>query len=221
MLTLEQGPSAQLRPPMIGDPAPNFFARTTLGERSIQFFEGRWLVFFSHPADFTPVCTSELIDFANASSAFEAINCDLMALSVDSLFAHLAWIRSLETDFGVNINFPIVEDASMTVARAYGMIHSASSDTTTVRATYVIDPVGIIRAILWYPLTTGRNIDEILRLVKALQLNTEIDMPTPAGWREGDDVLVPAPLTANEMRKSANGAVWYFRKAKQNSGKKK
>ena len=152
----------------INMPAPDFVARTTMGERRLSSYRGRWLVLFSHPADFTPVCTSEFIAFAGLQASFADIGCDLLALSVDSLYSHVAWVRSIRDRFGVGVNFPIAEDPSMAIAAAYGMIPPDAGDSSTVRASFVIDPDGIVRAITWYPMAVGRNVSEILRLVVAL-----------------------------------------------------
>ncbi|MGU3668171.1 peroxiredoxin [Methylobacterium sp. A49B] len=199
-------------PPIIGDAAPNFRARTTMGARMLASYRGRWLVFFSHPADFTPVCTSEFVAFANAYDAFRDIDCDLLALSVDSLSSHLAWKHSIEQRFGVRVPFPIVEDPAMGIARAYGMLPAGSTSSATVRTTFVIDPEGIVRALIAYPLTVGRSIAEILRLVQALQACDASDVSTPEGWRPGDQVLVNPPLTSDEIAQpGAAGQDWYYR----------
>ncbi|AYO83110.1 peroxiredoxin [Methylobacterium brachiatum] len=199
-------------PPIIGDAAPNFRARTTMGTRTLASYRGRWLVFFSHPADFTPVCTSEFVAFANAYDAFQDIDCDLLALSVDSLSSHLAWKHSIEQRFGVRVPFPIVEDPAMGIARAYGMLPAGSTSSATVRTTFVIDPEGIVRALVAYPLTVGRSIAEILRLVQALQACDASDVSTPEGWRPGDQVLVNPPLTSDELAQSGiAGQDWYYR----------
>ncbi|WP_025813177.1 peroxiredoxin, partial [Komagataeibacter kakiaceti] len=162
-----------MRPLRIGDVAPDFQARTTKGEVRLSDFRGRWLVLFSHPADFTPVCTSEFIALARAADRFAALDCALLGLSVDSLYAHLAWLDAIQDRFGVEIPFPLVEDPSMAVARAYGMLDPTAQNSATVRATYVIDPAGTIRALLWYPMTVGRSVDELLRLVAALRRSDE------------------------------------------------
>ena len=199
-------------PPLLHDPAPGFRARTTMGERALSDYRGRWLLLFSHPADFTPVCTSEFVAFAQAADQFEALGCALLALSVDSLFSHLAWVRCIRDHFGVTIPFPIIEDPSMAIARAYGMVAPRAPNAAMVRAVFVIDPAGIIRAITWYPMTTGRNVKELLRLVAALQTTDAGGVSTPEGWRPGDDVILPAPLTVEEMdRRSAEGSDWYYR----------
>lgn len=199
-------------PLTIGCPAPLFSTRTTMGERSLETYRGRWLVFFSHPADFTPVCTSEFIAFSKAHDAFAALNCELLALSVDSLFSHVAWVRSIAENFGVTVSFPVAEDPSMAIAAAYGMIHAGAQDSSTVRATFLIDPSGIIRAILWYPMSTGRSVNEILRLVEALQTCDSDAVSTPEGWRPGDEVIDMPDL---DLRTSgtapASGNTWFFR----------
>ena len=205
-------PPAAVRPPLLHEPAPDFRARTTMGERTLAEYRGKWLLLFSHPADFTPVCTSEFVAFARAADRFGALGCDLLALSVDSLFSHLAWIRSIREQFDVVIPFPIIEDPSAVIARAYGMISSQAPDTGMVRAAFVIDPLGLIRAITWYPMTTGRNVAELLRIVAALQTADEQDVSTPEGWLPGDDVLMPPPLTVDEaLRGAGPGADWYYR----------
>lgn len=185
-----------------------------MGERSLDGYRGRWLVFFSHPADFTPVCTSEFIGFAKAFPKFQEIGCDLLALSVDSLFSHVAWVRSIRDQFGVSIPFPIVEDPSMAIARAYGMIGGDAGDSSTVRATFVIDPDGVIRALTWYPMNIGRNVGEILRLVLALKTSEAEAVMTPEGWLPGEDVIAPAPLTvsdADRVGKNERAEDWYYR----------
>ncbi|NOG74203.1 peroxiredoxin [Roseicella sp. DB1501] len=206
-------PSPERRgPPLLHDPAPAFRARTTMGDRALADYRGQWLLLFSHPADFTPVCTSEFIAFARAAARFEALGCALLALSVDSLFSHFAWIRSIHAQFGVKVPFPIIEDPSMAIARAYGMIAPQAPDAAMVRAVFVIDPEGIIRAITWYPMTTGRNVEELLRLLAALQVSDAHDVSTPEGWRPGDAVILPPELTPEAVfAPQAPGADWYFR----------
>jgi peroxiredoxin (alkyl hydroperoxide reductase subunit C) len=200
-------------PPLLHDHAPDFVTRTTMGERQLSSYRGRWLVFFSHPADFTPVCTSEFIAFAKAYPQFQAAGCDLLALSVDSLFSHLAWARNIQQQFGIEIPFPIAEDAGLQIARAYGMVHPAANSSATVRATFVIDPLGVIRAITWYPMTTGRSIDELLRLVLALQASDEHDALTPENWHPGEPMLETVAATyagANAMANQEGAADWYY-----------
>ncbi|HWX49780.1 MAG TPA: peroxiredoxin [Roseomonas sp.] len=199
-------------PPLLHDPAPDFQARTTMGDRSLADYRGQWLLLFSHPADFTPVCTSEFIAFSKAAGHFEELGCALLALSVDSLFSHFAWIRSIHAQFGVKVPFPIIEDPSMAVARAYGMIAPNAPDASMVRAAFVIDPEGIIRAISWYPMTTGRNVQELLRLVAALQTADAHEVSTPEGWQPGEDVILPPTLTTEAaFADQEHGADWYFR----------
>jgi peroxiredoxin 2/4 len=185
------------RPPLrIGDIAPNFSARTTAGDVSLSQYRGKWLVFFSHPADFTPVCTTEFIALAKAADRFAALNCILLGLSVDSLFSHIAWLRAIREAFGVNINFPVIEDPSMAVGRAFGMIDETSQDSAAIRSTYFIDPEGVIRAITTYPHNVGRSVEEMLRIIAALQRSADDTVLTPEGWHPGDDVLLP-PATAS------------------------
>jgi len=205
--------SGGARLPLLNEPAPAFHARTTHGERGLEDYRGRWLIFFAHPADFTPVCASEFIAFSKAYDRFQELGCDLLGLSVDSLFAHIAWIANIRERFGVEVPFPIVEDPSMAVAGAYGMLHPGAHTSATVRASFVIDPVGIIRAISWYPMNVGRSVEELLRLVTALQTSDRSEVFTPEGWWPGDPVLVPPPLVAaaGKARLPAAGqADWYY-----------
>jgi len=203
-------PPARL--PRIGEPAIPFRVRTTMGERSLQDYRGRWLLLFSHPSDFTPVCTSEFIAFAKLHDQFQSLGCDLMGLSVDSLYAHLAWLRSIREELGVEIPFPIAEDLSMAIASAYGMIHPADADTSTVRATFLIDPAGIVRLLTYYPMATGRNVEELLRALAALQETDASGLATPAGWQRGQDGVLPPPLTVTEAdaRIKAGAPAWYY-----------
>ncbi|MCR5743276.1 MAG: peroxiredoxin [Lachnospiraceae bacterium] len=191
------------RMPMIGDEAPEFRSITTKGKINFpEDYKGRWVVFFSHPADFTPVCTTEFIAFAKRSEEFKAINTELLGLSIDSLHSHLAWAKSIEgIDWKgqgkVSIPFPIVADITMNVARMYGMLQTVAK-TQTIRAVFIIDPDSIIRAILYYPMSTGRNIDEIKRVILSLQKHDADLVSTPANWTPGDDVLMGSPLTLEE-----------------------
>jgi peroxiredoxin (alkyl hydroperoxide reductase subunit C) len=196
--------------PLLNAPAPGFVARTTQGERSLESYRGRWLIFFAHPADFTPVCTSEFVAFARAYDRFQALDCDLLGLSVDSLFAHIAWIGSIEARFGLHIPFPIIEDPSMVIARAYGMLDPAAHTSATVRASFVIDPAGVIRAVTWYPMNVGRSVDELLRLVEALQVSDRAEVFMPEGWQPGQPVLLPPVLTPRGAP-AGDPADWYFR----------
>jgi peroxiredoxin (alkyl hydroperoxide reductase subunit C) len=203
--------------PRINEAAPDFTAQTTQGPLTLSSLKGKWVVLFSHPADFTPVCTTELVEFARRSSEFEAVNAQLIGLSIDSIYAHIAWVRSMEQNFGVKIPYPMIADLDTKVAQLYGMIHPGASTTATVRAVFVIDDKGIIRALIYYPLTNGRNVGEILRLVKALQTSDKNSVSTPVNWEPGEQVIVPAPLTADgaEKRLSEQGMNvkdWYFTK---------
>ncbi len=211
-------PPGSLTPPLLNDLAPDFHARTTTGEISLSDYRGKWVLFFSHPADFTPVCTSEFIAFARASDRFRELNCELLGLSVDSLFSHIAWLRTIREKFGVSVSFPVIEDPSGVIARAYGMIHPNAVDSATVRGVFVIDPHGHIKAIVWYPLTVGRNVDELLRLVAALQVAETYQLSTPEGWKIGGDLLTPPPVTLMETDAAAeNSADWFFKTVKMPS----
>ncbi|MFP4287232.1 MAG: peroxiredoxin [Candidatus Izemoplasmataceae bacterium] len=184
--------------PLIGDKAPSFTAVTTQG--NIDFpkdYEGKWVILFSHPADFTPVCTTEFMTFAKMYDEFKALNTELIGLSVDSLYAHIAWLRTIKEKIeykgmkNMEITFPLIEDISMNVAKKFGMIQPNQSSTQAVRAVFIVDPAGVIRTILYYPLSTGRNFDEIKRIILALQKADKDGVATPADWRPGDDVIVP------------------------------
>lgn len=202
--------------PRLNEPAPDFDAKTSQGRRSLDDYKGRWLVLFSHPADFTPVCTTEFIAFAKAAAEFEKRGCDLLGLSIDSYYAHVAWIRNIKEKFDVDIPFPIIEDLSMTVAHAYGMIQPGASDTSAVRATFLIDPEGILRAMVYYPMSNGRSVDEILRLLIAMQTSDEHGIATPENWHFGDKVIVPPPQTAaaaeTRIGEGYEYVDWYFSK---------
>jgi len=165
--------------PRINEPAPDFEARTTHGVKKLEDYKGKWLVLFSHPADFTPVCTNEFMAFAKRHTDFKALNCELLGLSIDSYYSHVAWIRNIKEKFDVEIPFPIIEDLNMKVARAYGMIHPGAADTSAVRATFVIDPEGVLRAMVYYPMSNGRSIDEFVRLISALQTSDANGVATP------------------------------------------
>lgn len=200
--------------PRINEPAPAFSAKTTHGDRSLEDYKGKWLVLFSHPADFTPVCTTEFIGFAKASEEFKAMNCELLGLSIDSIYSHLAWVQNIKEKFGTEITFPIIDDLSMRVATAYGMIHPGASDTSAVRATFIIDDKGILRAMIYYPMTNGRSVPEVLRLVRALQTSLKYGVATPENWQPGDKVLVGSPKTVAEVEKRLSEGLettdWYF-----------
>ncbi|MDC3418161.1 peroxiredoxin [Aquibacillus salsiterrae] len=203
--------------PRIGDSAPQFEATTTQGTIKLEDYKGSWLILFSHPADFTPVCTTEFVAFQGIYPQLRELNTELLGLSVDSLPAHIAWIRNIEEKQNVKIEFPVIADLSKDVAIKYGMIHPGESTTETNRAVFVIDDKQVIRAIIYYPLTTGRNMDEILRLVKALQTTEVHKVSTPAGWVPGEKVVVPPPASQQlaEERvadKELEVVDWYFAK---------
>ncbi|MEV5738541.1 peroxiredoxin [Microbispora rosea] len=187
------------RLPLIGDRAPDFEAESTHGPVRLADYAGRWLVLFSHPADFTPVCTTEFVAFADLAEAFAARGVALLGNSVDSVHSHLAWTRAIEDRLGVKIPFPIIADLDTRVSRAYGMLHPKASATAAVRAVFVIDPESVVRAILYYPMNAGRMVPEILRLVEALQTADRDGVSCPANWRPGDDVLLGAPKTEAEV----------------------
>ncbi len=204
--------------PRIGEPAPAFEAITTHGMLKLEDFKGSWLVLFSHPADFTPVCTTEFIAFAEIYPELKKRGTELLGLSVDSVTSHIAWVRNIVEKIGVKIPFPIIADLNKEVAAAYGMVHPGQSATATVRCVFVIDPNQIVRLMLYYPLTTGRNMDEIIRIIDALQAADEHKVATPANWRPGDMVVVPPPGTqemAEERLKQGYECIdWYLCKKK-------
>ena len=188
------------RLPLIGEKAPSFKAETTQGPISFpDDFKGHWVVFFSHPADFTPVCTTEFMTFASMQPEFEKLNCKLLGLSIDSTYSHIAWLRTIKEKIqykdmkNVEVNFPVISDLTMDVSRAFGMLQPAASSTQAVRAVFIIDPKAVVRAILYYPLSNGRNMDEVKRLLLAMQYSDKHGIATPANWQPGEDVIVPPP----------------------------
>jgi peroxiredoxin (alkyl hydroperoxide reductase subunit C) len=187
--------------PRLNEPAPDFSALTTHGPKRLSDYtgDGKWVLLFSHPADFTPVCTTEFISFARLTPEFEKRGVQLIGLSIDSVPAHLAWIRDIQETFGEQVRFPVIADLDMKVAQQYGMVHPGASTTAAVRAVFLIDPKGILRAMLYYPLTTGRPMAELLRLVTALQTTDANGVSTPACWNPGEPVVVPAPATAQAL----------------------
>jgi peroxiredoxin 2/4 len=187
--------------PVIGEPAPEFEAETTHGPIKLADLKGKWVVLFSHPADFTPVCTTEFLAFASIYDELKTLNVQLVGLSVDSISAHLAWVHAIREKMGVQIPFPIIADLNMKIAHRYGMIHPGQSSTATVRCVFFIDDKGIMRAMIYYPLQNGRFMPEILRLIRALQTTDTYKVSTPANWQPGDKVVVPPPKTAAEMEK--------------------
>jgi peroxiredoxin 2/4 len=194
---MEEG-QVQITMPRIGDPAPEFKAMTTQGEINFPSdYKGKWSILFSHPADFTPVCTSEFMTFATMEKQFNEAGCDLIGLSIDGLFSHIAWLRTIKEKIDykgmkdVEVKFPLIDDISMNVAKKYGMIQPNEDTTKAVRAVFFVDPKGIIRTIIYYPLSLGRNFDELYRVLIALKTADEFGVATPADWRPGDDVIVP------------------------------
>ena len=200
------------RMPLIGDDAPEFKATTTQGVINFPSdYKGKWVILFSHPADFTPVCTSEFMTFARMQPEFKALNTELIGLSVDSLYAHIAWLRTINEKIEWNgmknmeVTFPLIEDISMNVANKFGMIQPNQSNTQAVRAVFIIDPKAKIRTILYYPLSTGRNMDEIKRIILALQKADSEGVATPADWRPGDDLIVPPAGTCGTAKDRVEG----------------
>jgi len=200
--------------PRLGQPAPAFQAETTHGAIRLADFAGSWLILFSHPADFTPVCTTELVAFAQIAPELRKRNVELLGLSIDSTYSHIAWVRAIEQQFKTTIPFPIIADLNKEIATLYGMIMPGESKTETSRCVFVIDPNGILRAMIYYPLTTGRNTDEILRLIDALQTTDKHGVATPANWRSGDKVILPPPKTiegaAERLKAGYECTDWFF-----------
>jgi len=202
----------------LNGPAPDFKANTTQGEIQLSTWQpGKWVILFSHPADFTPVCTTEFVEFAKRYDDFEKKNVALIGNSIDSVYSHIAWTRNIEEKFGVQIKFPVIADLDQKVAQLYGMVHTPASATATVRCVYFIDPNRIVRAMIYYPLNVGRNFDEIMRVVDALQFADKNKLACPANWKPGDDAIVPAPMTAKGAAervqdKSVKVTDWYLSK---------
>lgn len=211
--------------PRIGEKAPSFKAVSTQGEINFpEQYSGDWVVLFSHPADFTPVCTSEFMTFAKLEKDFADLNCKLVGLSVDGLYSHIAWLRTIKEKIeykgmkNIEVKFPLIEDITMEVAQKYGMIQPGESSTKAVRAVFIIDPKGIIRTIIYYPLsTTGRNFAELLRVLVALQTADNFSVATPADWQPGDDVIVPPAGSCGVAKDRMDGAEdgvtcydWFF-----------
>ena len=201
-------------PLLLDRPVPGFTARSTLGPLSLEDYRGQWVILFAHPADFTPVCTSEFVALQRHYGEFRKRQCALVGLSVDSIYSHVAWVRNIEEKFGVSIEFPIVEDISMSISRAYGMLDEASDSTATVRCVFFIDPEGILRAKIFYPMQVGRSATEILRTLVALQSVDQFErMATPEGWQPGEALVPLAPTTlaeAEEAEAQAGAPAWYF-----------
>lgn len=213
MTTIEE-PEVRAALPRLNEPAPAFEAVTTHGKLRLADFEGSWLILFSHPADFTPVCTTEFIAFAEIYPELQKRGCELIGLSIDSLYSHIAWVRNIEEKAGVKIPFPVIADLDRKVATAYGMVMPGESKTEASRCVFVIDPKGVLRAMIYYPLSVGRNMDEFVRLVDALKTGDENHVATPANWRPGDKVVMPAPNTTELADERAGEGLecidWYL-----------
>ena len=201
----------------LNEPAPDFEATTTHGPLKLSDLRGKWVILFSHPADFTPVCSTEFMALAQANPEFEKRNAQLVGLSIDSVYSHIAWMRNIEEKSGIKVPFPVIADLDQKVAQTFGMIHPGAAATATVRTVFFIDDKGIVRAMIYYPMSCGRNIDELLRVLDALQTADANSVATPANWRPGDPVVVPAPATKEgaEARMSEEGLErfdWYLSK---------
>lgn len=203
----------------IGDYAPDFSARSTTGHLRLSEYRGRWLILFSHPADFTPVCTSEFVALAGSAEEFEKRACSLVALSVDSLFSHFAWLRLIRDRFGIEVRFPIIEDPTLVIGRAYGMVASQDSDSATVRTTFFIDPDGIIRAMTCYPANVGRSTPEMLRLLDALQAVDDGPVLAPANWEQGQKLLRQPSAQLDDVFAAKDQTDWFMMETRQGSKK--
>jgi peroxiredoxin (alkyl hydroperoxide reductase subunit C) len=201
-------PCAGLR---IGDLAPDFEARSTIGPVRLSSFRKRWLILFSHPADFTPVCTTEFVALAREAAAFEARDCALMALSVDSLFSHFAWLRMIRDRFGVEVRFPILEDPTLVIGRAFGMVGAQDNDSATVRTTFFIDPDGVIRAMTCYPANLGRSVPEMLRILDGLQAIDAHGALAPANWQPGEPLLAAPTHNLDDVYACTDSTGWFLR----------
>ena len=211
-----EAPCAGLR---IGDTAPDFSARSTTGDIRLSDYRGRWLILFSHPADFTPVCTTEFVALAGAADEFEKRDCALMALSVDSLFSHFAWLRLIRDRFDIEVRFPILEDPTLVVGRAYGMVAPQDNDSATVRTTFFIDPEGVIRAMSCYPANVGRSTAEMLRTLDALQAVDDGPVLAPANWLPGEPMLAQPDASLDTVFAAKDQTDWFIKETKRRSGK--
>jgi peroxiredoxin (alkyl hydroperoxide reductase subunit C) len=213
--TMSENQKTQEAPriPLIGEQAPAFKAATTQGEITFpDDFKGKWVILFSHPADFTPVCTTEFMTFAKMEDEFKQLNCALVGLSIDSHFSHIAWLRTIKEKIQWNgmknmeVKFPVIADLTMEVAKKYGMVQPGASNTQAVRAVFFIDPEAKIRALVYYPLSNGRNFDEVKRLLVAMQTSDKYKVATPADWRPGDKVIIPPPASCGQATERVQGA---------------
>jgi len=205
--------------PRINEPAPDFETKSTHGVIRLSDYKGKWVMLFSHPADFTPVCSTEFMAFARRFPEFQALNVQPIGVSIDSVFSHIAWVRSMEETGGTKIPFPVIADLDMRVAQSFGMIHPGASDTAPIRAVFFIDPRQVIRAILYYPQSTGRSVDELLRVFEALQTTDSQGVSTPADWKKGQPVVLPPPQTVADAEKRVADASlqvkqWYLAEKK-------
>jgi peroxiredoxin (alkyl hydroperoxide reductase subunit C) len=191
--------------PRLNEPAPAFEAVTTHGTIRLSDYGGSWLILFSHPADFTPVCTTEFIAFAEIYPELQKRGVELLGLSIDSVYSHIAWMRNIEEKTGVQIPFPVIADLNKEVASLYGMVMPGESKSETVRCVFIIDPKGVLRAMIYYPMSLGRNVQEILRVIDALQIADRHQIATPANWKPGDKVIVPAPKTEKDVEERLAG----------------
>lgn len=203
--------------PRIGDQAPDFQAITTTGPMTFsEYNKGSWVILFSHPADFTPVCTTEMSGFAIENDFFQKKNTKLLGLSIDSIHAHIAWVNAVHEKTNVLFEFPIIADLDMKVSKLYGMLQPGESETAAVRAVFIIDPTGKVRLLMYYPLNVGRNMEEIKRALVALQTSDEHKCAMPLNWKEGDKVIVPAPKTIEALAERKNSDLemvdWYLAK---------
>ncbi|HTD96388.1 MAG TPA: peroxiredoxin [Edaphobacter sp.] len=212
---------AESRIPRILEPAPDFEAKSTHGVIRLSDYtsKGKWVLLFSHPSDFTPVCSTEFIEFAKRADDFERLNVQLIGVSIDSVYSHIAWVRDIEALAGVQVKFPVIADLDQKVSQAYGLVHEAVSDTAAVRAVFAIDPKGNVRALLYYPMQLGRNIDELIRIFQGLQTVDASGVSCPANWVPGQQVIVAAPTTLEDAAKRTNGGgagldvkSWYLSK---------
>jgi peroxiredoxin (alkyl hydroperoxide reductase subunit C) len=210
---MEQNCCEKVHMPVIGDVAPSFEADTTQGP--IKFpddYKDKWVILFSHPADFTPVCTTEFMTFASMEEEFEALNCKLIGLSIDSHYSHIAWLRTIKEKIeykgmkNVEVNFPVIADLTMDVAKKFGMIQPGESNVSAVRAVFFIDPEAKVRSLMYYPLSTGRNFQEIKRVLISMQTVDKYNVATPADWQPGEDVIVPPPGSCGTAKERVEGA---------------
>lgn len=216
--------------PRINEQAPDFTGKSTHGEIRLSDYtsKGKYVMLFSHPSDFTPVCTTEFVEFARHAQEFDELNVQLIGVSIDSIYSHIAWVRDIEQHGGVEVKFPVIADLDQKVSQLYGMVHQASSDTSAVRAVFAIDPKQKVRMVMYYPMQLGRNVDELLRVFKGLRTIDENGVSVPANWQPGEPVIVPAPATVADAAKRTNGGsaglnveTWYLsRKDLPKSGAK-